>query len=847
MKYHVQKLRSKAQNFGKIGRKNLIVLAIALVIFCVGAFFMWISTFRLPNLDSFESRKVVESTKIYDKTGETLLYDTNQDTKRTVVPFEQISRNIKNATIAIEDREFYQHNGIQIKSILRAIFANTTALGYSQGGSTITQQVVKNSLLTQEKTISRKLKEWVLALKLEKVLTKDQILALYLNESPYGGSVYGVEEASQTYFGKKAQDLTIAESAYLASLPQAPTYYSPYGNHRDKLDERKNVVLQEMLRDGFITKEEFATAKTEKITFKPRETEGIKAPHFVFYVIDQLNQKYGEDAVRNGGLRVKTTLDYDLQKKGEEIAKKNALENKIKFNAENAAFVAIDPKTGAILSMIGSRDYFDKDIDGNFNAAISPNRQPGSTFKPFVYSEAFIKGFTPETVLFDARTQFSTNCAPDNLTSDNGCYSPENYDQKNRGPITLRESLAQSINVTSVKTLYLAGLPDSLNLAKKMGVESLKGPDQYGLTLVLGGGEVSLLEMTSAYSVFANEGTRNTPFSILEVKDATGNTLDDGWGQTPPKDVLPRDIALKISDILSDNVARAPAYGQSSYLYFPNQDVAVKTGTTNDYRDAWIIGYTPSVTLGAWAGNNNNSPMEKKVAGFIVAPMWREYMDEIVKTLPNESFPLPEKEDSFDLKPVLRGKWQGGISNLVDTVSGKNATELTPKETTNEILSGGIHSILYWLKKDDPRGAKPDNPDSDPQFKYWEYGVSRWLQNNNIAQTTATPNIPQGDDDVHTQANIPKVTIMSPGQGSVFYQTDKITTSISTQSKFPIKKVEYFVNGSFVGDSSNQPFSISFSPQDFPFISSSNTLKVVVSDSVFNKAQTETTFGVNLP
>lgn len=845
MKRHIQKLHSGARNFKKIGRKNLIILAVAFCIFCFGAFFIWVANIRLPNLDSFDTRKVVESTKIYDKTGETLLYDTNQDTKRTVVPFEEISRNIKNATIAIEDREFYQHNGIQIKSILRAVFANTTSLGYSQGGSTITQQVVKNSLLTQEKTISRKVKEWVLALKLEKVLSKDQILALYLNESPYGGAVYGVEEASQTYFGKKAQDVTIAEAAYIAALPQSPTYYSPYGNHRDKLDERKNLILQEMARDGFITKEELVSAQAEKITFKPKQTEGIKAPHFVFYVIDQLNQKYGEDMVRNGGLRVTTTLDYNLQKKGEEIAKKNALENKEKFNAENAAFVAIDPKTGAILSMVGSRDYFDKDIDGNFNAAISPNRQPGSTFKPFVYSEAFIKGYTPETVLFDARTQFSTNCAPDNLTSENGCYSPENYDQKNRGPITLRESLAQSINVTSVKTLYLAGLSDSLNLAKKMGVESLKGPDQYGLTLVLGGGEVSLLEMTGAYSVFANEGVRNNPFSILEVKDASGTTLEQ-WTASP-REVLPRDIALKISDVLSDNVARAPAYGQTSFLYFPNQDVAVKTGTTNDYRDAWIIGYTPNVTLGAWAGNNNNTPMEKKVAGFIVAPMWREYMDQIVKTFPNESFPAPEKDDAFSLKPVLRGKWQGGISNLVDTVSGKIATQYTPKETTNEILSGGIHSILYWLKKNDPRGEKPDNPQSDPQFKYWEYGVNKWLQDNAVTQNNTPPSLPQGTDDIHVPLNFPKPTITAPVKGTSFSSSDKISTAIMSQGKFPIKKVEYFVNGSFVGDSSSQPFSISFSPQDFPFISSSNTLKAVVTDSVFNKGESETSFEVLSP
>jgi membrane peptidoglycan carboxypeptidase len=351
--------------------------------------------------------------------------------------------------------------------------------------------------------------------------------------------------------------------------------------------------------------------------------------------------------------------------------------------------------------------------------------------------------------------------------------------------------------------------------------------------------------MTGAYSVFANEGVRNNPFSILEVKDASGTTLEQ-WSASP-REVLPRDIALKISDVLSDNVARAPAYGQTSFLYFPNQDVAVKTGTTNDYRDAWIIGYTPNVTLGAWAGNNNNTPMEKKVAGFIVAPMWREYMDQIVKTLPNESFPAPEKDDSFSLKPVLRGKWQGGISNLVDTVSGKIATQYTPKETTNEILSGGIHSILYWLKKDDPRGDKPDNPQSDPQFKYWEYGVNKWLQDNAVTQNNTPPSLPQGTDDIHVPENFPKPTITAPVKGSSFSPSDKISTAITSQGKFPIKKVEYFVNGSFVGDSTNQPFSIAFSPQDFPFISSSNTLKAVVTDSVFNKGESETNFEVISP
>lgn len=831
MKRSFQKLSTKLRQTKKETWKEYSFIALVAGIFLIGLFFFWISTFKIPNLDSFSERQVIESTKIYDKTGEILLYDVNQETKRTIIPFEEISRHAKNATIAIEDKEFYSHNGIKPKAILRAVLANILSLEYNQGGSTITQQVIKNALLTKDKLLSRKIKEWVLALKLEKVLSKDQILSTYLNEMPYGGAIYGIEEASQTYFGISARDLSIAQSAYLASMLKAPSFYSPYGKNTDKLRDRKNVVLREMYRNDFITEAEYNSAKEEVVKFKPRETEGIKAPHFVFYVIEELEKDFGEDVVRNGGLRVKTTLDYEMQKKGEAIANKYAKENKNKFNAENAAFVAIDPKNGGILTMVGSRDYFDSEIDGNFNIATA-KRQPGSTFKPFVYAEAFIKGFTPETVLFDVKTQFSTNCSPDNTTSENGCYSPENYDNKFRGPLTLRESLAQSINITSVKTLYLAGIADSIRLAQRMGIESLGTPNQYGLTLVLGGGEVSLLEMVGAYGVFADEGIKNPSFAILEVKDSKGQSLYE-WKQNP-QDTLQRDAALKISDILSDNDARAPAYGQSSYLFFPSHDVAVKTGTTNDYKDAWIIGYTPSIVLGAWAGNNDNTPMEKKVAGFIVAPMWRAFMDEILATVPNDQFPLPPIEDSFDLKPVLRGKWKGGISERIDLVSQKRATEYTPKETTKEYLLGGVHSILHWLQKDDPRGAPPQNPDNDPQYKYWEYGISRWLSSTGYIPEPI-PSLPNGFDDVHTTNNQPVITF---SQIKTSYSSkETITINPLIQAKSPVLKVEFYLNGKYLGQSSSFPFSNSFVPDEIGFNPGENLIRVVVTDSLYNKSE----------
>lgn len=694
----------------KLPIKTLVMLTLSGFLVLGAIILFWVSSFRVPTSESIRERRVTESTKIYDRTGKVLLYDTGGNIRRSIVPIEEISRYIKNATIAIEDKEFYSHHGVKPTAFIRATLVNILSLDFSQGGSTITQQVVKNSLLTSEKLISRKIKEWVLAIKLEQVATKDEILSMYLNEIPYGGVIYGVEEASETFFGKKASDVTLAEAAYLATLPKAPTYYSPYGKNKDKLEERKNLVLREMLRSNFITQEEYDSAIAEKISFVAKGDSGIKAPHFVFYVLDYITKKYGEDILKNGGLRVITSLNYELQSIGEKVANSYALENKKKFDAENTAIVAVDPKTGEILVMVGSRDYFDPEIDGAFNVTLA-KRQPGSTIKPFVYSEAFIKGFTPETVLFDLKTQFSASCAPNNLTMENGCYSPENYDGVFRGPITLRNALAQSINVPSVKVLYLAGLSDSIRLARDMGIESLSNKGDYGLTLVLGGGEVTPLELTGAYGVFANGGIKTNISPVIEIKNKKAEVLETH--NPSPVQVLDKEIALKISSILSDNDARAPSYGQTSALYFANRDVAVKTGTTNNYKDAWIMGYTPNIAVGAWAGNNNNTPMQKKVAGFIVAPMWRAFMDQALAKTPDEQFEEPLVEDKSTLKPVLQGIWQGGM---------------VATSTSGTMVYGGVHSILNWVNKDDPRGEYPSYPNSDPQFERWEYGVRIWAQ-----------------------------------------------------------------------------------------------------------------------
>lgn len=717
-----QKARQKAKIFGL---RNIAIAVSALGIVLLGLIIIWISTFRIPTLDAFKERKVTQSTKIYDRTGKILLYDIFQDQKRTIVPFSDISPYVKEATMAIEDQDFYTHNGIKPTAFLRAIFVNLTSLSYSQGGSTITQQVIKKTVLSDDKTPTRKIKEWILALRLEKILTKDEIFELYLNEIPYGGNYYGVEEASQAYFGKKASDVTIAEAAYLAALPQAPSFYSPYGKNRTALDDRKNLVLSEMKQMGYITNEEYETARNEAVVFLPKEEKGIKAPHFVMFVKEYLVKKYGEDVLENGGLRVVTTIDYDLQKKAEDIALKYALINEKNVKGKNDGLVAINPKTGEILTMVGSRDYFDKEIDGQYNIATA-KRQPGSTFKPFIYAESFNKGYTPETVLFNTETQFSTACTIDSMSSTPPCYSPKNYNAKYTGPVSLRDALASSMNVPAVKLLYLVGVQNAINLAKSMGITTLTNANQYGLTLVLGGGEVSLLDMTSAYGVFANDGVRVPYASILKIEDTKGNVLEEYTPKSTP--VLNPESARRISDILSDNVARTPLFGANSLVYFGGRDVAAKTGTTNDNKDAWLIGYTPSIVVGAWAGNNENTPMVG-LSGTIIAPMWRALMDEALKTVPNESFIDPIKEDSYEIKPILRGKWQGGISNI----SYSNAPmidSLVPYNNITETLSGGIHSILYWVDKDNPRGPQPTNPESDPQYKYWEYSVQKWAQAN---------------------------------------------------------------------------------------------------------------------
>ena len=803
-----------------LGRRwrQLALLLVAIFFLFGGALLLWLALLEIPSFDSLHERQVAESTKIYDRTGQIVLYDVYGSVKRRVVPLDQISDNLKKATLAIEDDQFYEHRGVRPLAILRALLADLVPGGPVQGGSTITQQAIKNTVLTQDRTFTRKLKELVLALKLEQVMTKDEILALYLNETPYGGSIYGVEEAARAFFGKSAREVGVAEAAYIAAVAKAPTYYSPFGQHREQLDNRKNLVIGRMREVGFLTPAEATAAQAETVKFAGVGDGSIKAPHFVMFVRDYLEQKYGADEVRTRGYKVVTTLDWELQQKAEALVREYGYRNEKQFGAGNAGLVAIDPKTGQLLAMVGSRDYFNVENEGNFNITLA-HRQPGSSFKPFVYATAFNQGFTPETMVFDLETQFDTACARDASR----CYQPRNYDGTFRGPLSLRSALGQSINIPAIKVLYLVGIKNALATARAMGITSLTDPNRYGLTLVLGGGEVSLLELTGAYGVFGNDGVRNPTTAILRVESARGEILEE-W-RAAPQEALPTESARQISDILSDDKARQPTFAANSALHVPYRQVAVKTGTTNDSRDAWVVGYTPSIAIGAWVGNNDNAPMEKKVAGFIVAPLWRAVMDYALPRYPSENFPPPTIEAPTDLPPVYRGFWQGGRGYLVDKISGKLATEDTPEELREERVITEVHSILYWLGRT-----------GDAQFPLWEGPVRAWAAARGLVDQTEAV-IPTATDDIHRPEYAPRFTVTAPTTGTIYRPDQTVNVAIDDyRGRFPLGRVEAFLNDQYLGAVERAPFTLAFNLGEVADLREVNELRVVVYDSVKNRA-----------
>lgn len=824
-----KKSGEKNKHFGKNYLRLILILPILGLFFFAAAVIYFSQT--LPPPSSLDGKIISQSTKIYDRSGQVLLYEIYDEEKRTVIPFEDIPEVVKMATIAIEDESFYSHPAFDIKGIIRAFITGVLRGRFVQGGSTITQQLAKNAFLTPEHSLRRKIKELILAYRIEKIYSKDEILALYLNQIPYGHNSYGIEAASQTFFNKSATDLSLSEAAMLAALPRAPSYYSPWGSHTDELERRRVHILKRMYQLGFIdeTQLEDAIQNKPRVVSQPIKADFSLAPHFVLMVQNYLNQKYGEDFVRRAGLKVTTTLDVELQKIANLAVKEGAKRNTELYEGHNAALVAEDPSTGQILALVGSKDYSAPSepegclptttcrFEGNFNAATQGLRQPGSAFKPFGYLMAFMTGLTPDTIVFDVPTEFTPNqpacpALVDFSNTNPLCYHPRNFDERFRGPISLKEALAQSINVPSVKALYLAGINSTIDLAEKFGITTLKDRSRLGLSLILGGGEVRLTELVNAYSVLAQEGIKRDQVFILKVEDADGRVWEEF--KDNPRRVVDAEYPRLINDILSDSRLRQPLFQASLRLTeVPGYQVALKTGTTNDYVDAWAIGYTPNLVAGVWVGNNNNEPL-KKYGGSILAavPIWHDFMSQALRYRPAQTFNKP-----------------------------------SPIPVTNPILAGefdpkNAHNILHYL-----------NRLNDPQYKNWEEAVIYWLKNNPLPAkisepmysytAEASPFMPSQQlitfPQYQTSGNI-NLEIISPKNGDfVGNQQIHLTAKLSADS--PINKIEVYFNRelieSAIGDwGNNYVYQLNFQP---PKMNLQNSLVVRVTTQTNEQSSKE--------
>ena len=612
--------------FTKVKYFILGFLVSSLFVFLPTIFVLTLET--LPHPNQLVTQEVAQTTKIYDRSGK-LLYQIYADRNRTIVPLSEIPKDLKNATIAIEDKNFYKTPGFDLFAIARSILANLRGQPL-QGGSTITQQLIKTRLLTPERTINRKVKEIVLSVWAEKIYSKDQILEMYLNQVPYGGTAWGVEAASQAYFDKSVKDLTLSESTFLAGLPRAPSIYSPYGQSPSLWKSRQKDVLEKMVELGFITKTQAEETSSKELSFR-KQANIIHAPHFVMYIKDLLTSRYGIEMVEKGGLTVMTSLDLKTQEMAEKIVAEQVDANSY-LNLTNGAALITNPKNGDIIAMVGGRDY-DSENGGNFNVTTA-RRQPGSTIKVVTYSGALMNGFTAATVIADS---------PVSYASGNQTYRPVNYSGGFRGNVTLRQALANSINVPAVKTLNKIGVEKMVSLAKKMGIDTWSDPKNYGLSITLGSAEVRMTDMAEVYGTLANGGERVDLNPILKITNYRGEVLEE---KNDRRDrVIPESVAFIISNILSDNRSRSLEFGTNSPLSIPGHTVSVKTGTTDNKRDNWTIGFTKSLLVAVWVGNNDNSPMDPSLTSGITgaAPIWNRIITELLKDAKNEPFSPPSE------------------------------------------------------------------------------------------------------------------------------------------------------------------------------------------------------------
>lgn len=726
--------------------KLLTYLAVGSLVGVIGLSILTTVVFAVFSLGLPDPNKVVRrdgfSTIIYDKSGKTL-YDVYQDANRIPLDIKEIPKTLQQATIAVEDKDFYKHTGYDLFGIIRAVRNSFLRGGIAGGGSTITQQVVKNTLLSQEQTASRKIRELILANQIETKYSKEQILQMYLNEAPYGGSLYGAESAAQKYFGKSVKDLNLLESAILAGLPQSPTTYYPFGSRPTAFIGRTKDVLRRMREDGYITFQQEADVLKQLTSFQfASASAGIKAPHFVFYVKDQLVSKFGEDVVEGGGLRVTTSLDWDWQEKAEKIVNEEIAKLK-KSKVGNGAAVILDPKSGEIKTMVGSYDYFDKDY-GSFNVATAL-RQPGSSGKPFIYATALVKGYTASSMLMDVKTDYPSNDPKKPV------YSPENYDLKYRGPMQMRFALGNSTNTIAVKMTALAGVKDIMQTGYNAGITSWEPTAEnlrnVGLSLALGGREVRLLELVGAYGSLANKGLKVEPVSILKVTDSKGKVLYEYKPVIQPR-VFSPEVSFIISHILSDNNARKDVFGENSLLNISGRTVAVKTGTTDQKRDNWTLGYTPGVVVGVWVGNNDNTMMAPSITSGVTgaAPIWNRIIKTVLAKTTNEEFIKPDNVTAISVDSLGGGLPHGGDSTRseyfikgtepisqsslykslkVSKSNGKLANDLEIKSgdyETKEFIVPQEQEPLVWAGL--PEYANEQNKN------HWQDAIAKWIYDN---------------------------------------------------------------------------------------------------------------------
>ncbi|MBI4064777.1 PBP1A family penicillin-binding protein [Candidatus Gottesmanbacteria bacterium] len=806
----------------------------------IGLLFAWYAK-DLPRPDKVKRSEGL-STVIVDRNGENL-YDIFENENRIPVVWEDISKTLKDATIAVEDKDFYKHQGLSTTGIFRAL-VSIVLFHNIQGGSTLTQQLVKNALLSSERTIPRKMKEAILAIQIERKYTKDEILQMYLNEAPYGGTAVGIESASQYYYNKKTKDLTSAEAVILAGFPQSPSIYSPFTGEAKAYIARSQQVLRRMREDGYISpiQETQIRKDIESVKFASG-SESLRAPHFVAYIKEQLITKFGSKLVEAGGLKVTTTLDWKLQEIAQKIVNEEVTKAK-SLKVSNGAAVVIRPQTGEILAMIGSKDYAATDSGGlKFNVATQGLRQPGSAIKPITYATAFKKGYTASTLLLDVDTKYPSGdiAKPE--------YNPKNYDSKFRGPIQLRYAFGNSINTIAVKVSALVGVKDILKTASDMGITSLEPTDEnirrIGLSLTLGGGEVKLIDLTSSFGVFATGGFRSEPISILKVEDAKGKILYE-WKPTSPRRVLPADVSYLISHILSDNDARREIFGPRSYLAISGRNVAVKTGTTDDKRDNWTIGYTTGVVAGAWVGNNDNSPMHTSLASGVTgaAPIWNRIIREAIKDTKDEPFERPGTIIEMEIDA-----FGGGLP--VDGYPTRKELFIKGTEPTGP---ASIFQKVKVSKKDSGKLANPveiakleydeksfvviheDDPVSTDGKNRWQEGIDGWVASQSDAKFHPPNETYSGTDEPIA------LTILEPGD---FSQVNDSEVKVRSEagSINTVTKMEIFIDGNLTKTVND----VSKISEKIPIANGSHIIKVKAYDNKNNSNEREAHVGINEP